>query len=86
MVEKDGTASLTEFRKLKDGQPLMGDHTRLAPIEGTPYLSAEITELPSIAGVPRPEPEAKGKCSVGYSPAYADGWERIFGKKDVGEA
>lgn len=89
LVEKDGTASLTEFRRLKEGQPIMGGNTtRLAPIENTPYLAAEITEV-KLPGVPEP-PKAespKGKARVGYSPAYAEGWDRIFGKKnEAGEA
>jgi len=77
-----------EFRKLEDGKPIMGEFVEMTPREGSPLLNAEFTRLP---GMPTLEPQVTRSTRSGppnvATPAYREGWDRIFGKKsDIGEA
>jgi hypothetical protein len=81
----------SEFRRIEEGKPIIGDFVSVTPREGSHLLDAEFTRMP---GSPRPpEGEARpvphqGPAKVN-SRAYCDGWERIFGrgkKADIPEA
>lgn len=55
---------------LEEGRPIMGDTADLSPIPGTPWVRAEIT----------PGPGSRSGPAMVNSPAYRDGYDRIFGK------
>lgn len=66
------------LQKMRPGEPLP-DHAHLvSPIEGTPMY--EIGE--SVADLKR---GGKGPAKVN-SKAYREGYDRIFGKKEIGQA
>lgn len=76
-----------EFTRIEEGKPIMGDYVALSPREGSPLLNAEFTRIPGTGGARPPEVRTSSGPPRVSTPAYRDGYDRIFGKKqDIGEA
>lgn len=82
LVKDDSGIRPISLRRIEEGQPLCGDHVRVIPQEGSPFVELDITPIP---GMPRQVETSSGPSKV-VSEAYRIGYDRIFGHAPVGEA
>jgi hypothetical protein len=78
VLDKSGIRA-TEFTRIPDGAPIMGEFVAISPREGSPLLDAEYVKASGT-------PQRRAGPAMVASDAYREGYDRIFGKRDVGEA
>lgn len=72
LVLDEQGARPVEFHRVKDGDTDDGDRVSFQPLAGSPLLEARFHSRSGPAQV--------------ATPAYAAGWDRIFGKQPAAEA
>lgn len=70
---EDGVPMIAKVKRVKEGEMCLGDPISFSPREDSVGVDAEIFHVSSSS-------------RRGYTAAYGEGWDRIFGGGEVGEA
>lgn len=73
------------LHRIEEGKPIYGDHVRVIPQEGSPFVELDITRIPGVPSQDVPPRAVAGPPQV-TSEAYRMGYDRIFKRSPVGEA